>query len=181
MCGCSAAKRPNLTTRVFSGCSDSAHRFQENAGASFSCCRPTMNSSALRTMIVSPLASCRRQRSADYPKSVAADQTPIHGLRRESDYPSRAKSSRLAVFVISPRRAGVGCCPADWRRRFQARSKKLWRAARQPRISLRVALGTLITKGAAAQIRTCGFPHTAPASSPTGTPLSRRIVCAQRL
>src|SRR2546425_12323356 len=42
----------------------------------------------------------------------------------------------------------------------------------------RVAVGTLIAERPPHRSVHAAFPHTAPASGPTGTPLSRRIVCA---
>src|SRR6516225_30375 len=66
----SAAKRPNSMSRVFSGCSDSANSSNRlrissrKRRASLSCWKPTIKSSAYRTMIMSPVASRRLQRLA---------------------------------------------------------------------------------------------------------------------
>src|SRR4029077_2305697 len=66
----SAAKRPNSIRRVLSGLSDSensSNRLRissQNRRASASCSKPTTMSSAYRMRIMSPVASCRRQRAA---------------------------------------------------------------------------------------------------------------------
>src|SRR5262245_3309590 len=65
-----AAKRPNSIRRVLSGCNDSENSSNrvriasQKRRASASCSKPTTTSSAYLTMIISPVASRRRQRSA---------------------------------------------------------------------------------------------------------------------
>src|SRR5260370_37315427 len=69
-----AAKRPNSIKRVLSGWSDSANSpslsriASRKRRASPSCSKPTTESSAYRTTIMSPQASCRLQRSAQRSK-----------------------------------------------------------------------------------------------------------------
>src|SRR5947208_9966638 len=69
-----AAWRPNSIRRVFFGCSDSENSCSrsriasQKRRASVSCSKPTTISSAYRTMIMSPVASRRRQRSAQRSK-----------------------------------------------------------------------------------------------------------------